>query len=79
MLFNILLFLQQFKIFFAVFVGVVEISGPNILMMRGGMMFGEIISLVETSFFPHDMKLALSNTISDPIKSHVNGFGTVFV
>lgn len=39
-------------------------------------MLGEVISLVETAFFPHDVKPSLLDTISDPIKAHVNGFGS---
>jgi hypothetical protein len=47
----------------------------NHLMMRGWMMFGEVISLVERSIFPEDVKLLLVNSVVNPIKMHAGGFG----
>ena len=40
-------------------------------------MFGEVISLVEFSFFPIDDELSLPDTVADPIESHVDSFGSL--
>ena len=45
-------------------------------MVRGGMVFREIIRAVVTAFFPTDYKLALADTVADPVKAHVNGLGS---
>ena len=39
-------------------------------------MFGEIVSLVEASFFPIDVELALAYTVTDPVEAHVNCLGS---
>ena len=39
-------------------------------------MLGKVISFVGATFAPEDMELLLADTITDPIESHVNGFGT---
>jgi hypothetical protein len=46
-------------------------------MVRGHMVFCEIISVVETAFFPINDKLALADTITNPIKLHVDGLGSL--
>ena len=38
-------------------------------------MFGEIIRLVEDSFFPIDVELLLADSVTDPVKTHVDSFG----
>jgi hypothetical protein len=40
------------------------------------MMFGEVVGQVVGSSAPVDDKLALGDPVADPIKSHVNGFGS---
>jgi hypothetical protein len=45
-------------------------------MVRGQMVFREIIRAVETAFFPTNYKLALADTIANPVKVHVNGLGS---
>jgi hypothetical protein len=57
-------------------IGLVYIRGANYLMVRRRMVLREIISTVETAFFPINNKLALANTITNSIKWHVNGFGS---
>ena len=39
------------------------------------MMFGEVIGQIDAAFSPINEKLPLTYTVSDPIKTHVNGFG----
>ena len=39
-------------------------------------MLGKIVSLVQGAFFPVDMKLALSYTITNPVEAHVHCLGT---
>jgi hypothetical protein len=56
-------------------IGLVYIRGASYLMVRHRMVFCEIISVVETAFFPINNKLALANTITNSIKLHVDGFG----
>ena len=38
-------------------------------------MFGEVIGEVTFSFGPVDFEFALVDTVLDPVKSHVHGFG----
>ena len=38
-------------------------------------MFGEIIGSIVDTFFPMNDKVAEADSVADPIKSHVNGFG----
>jgi hypothetical protein len=40
------------------------------------MVFREIVRAVVTAFFPTNYKLALADTVADPAKAHVNGFGS---
>jgi hypothetical protein len=45
--------------------------------MRSRMTFRIIVSLVECSFFPIDVELALADSIAYPIETHVKGFGAL--
>ena len=45
-----------------------EVVGANVTVVGGGMMFGEIVGLVEGSLSPDDVELALADAIADPIK-----------
>jgi hypothetical protein len=45
--------------------------------MRRRMTFRIIVSLVECSFFPIDVELALADSIAYPIETHVKGFGAL--
>ena len=44
---------------------------PHELMVLGGMVFGEVIRAIAFGFAPINVILALSDSVSDPIKSHV--------
>ena len=55
--------------------GGIQVRGPNGLMMRGRMMFGEVDGAFGLAFAPIDLKLALAYTIADPIKPHIDCFG----
>ena len=48
-----------------------EIGRSDGAMMGCVVMFREIISLVESSGTPIDVKLALSDAVFDPIEAHV--------
>ena len=48
----------------------------NVLMMGGGMVLGEVISTFRLAFATKNLELPLANTIADPIKVHVDGFGS---
>ena len=40
-------------------------------------MFGEVISAIGFSFGPEDLELALAHSVSDPVKTHVDGLGAL--
>ena len=40
------------------------------------MVFREIICAIVAAFFPTNHKLALADTVADPVKAHVIGFGS---
>ena len=52
-----------------------QIVGPHLSVMRSRMMFRELIRTVQNTLLPIDMELALPDTIANPIKRHVHGFG----
>jgi hypothetical protein len=45
------------------------------LVMRRWMMFSKVVRFVEDSFFPVNVKLALTNAVTNPVEAHVDGFG----
>ncbi len=46
-------------------------------MMRGRMVFGKVISFIENALFPVYKKLALADAVTNPIETHVDGFGAL--
>ena len=52
-----------------------DVSGADLAVMHGGMMFGEVVTQVVSTFAPVHEELSLSNTVLNPIKAHVHGFG----
>lgn len=52
-----------------------QIGGTNGLVLLGRMVFHEVIGLVEDTFAPVNVKLALAHMIVDPVESHVDCFG----
>ena len=52
-----------------------EIVRAHQHMMGSGMMFSEIISTIQTPFFPVYKKLALANPIAYPVITHIHSFG----
>ena len=75
MVFNVVLVLEAFKVVASGIVGYVEICRSQLLMMCGGMMFGDVIGFVQNAFFPVDVELSLSHAVANPIKAHVDSFG----
>ncbi len=53
-----------------------QIGWADSLMMRGGMVLGEIIGMISVARPPKAVKLSLADAISDPIKAHVDGLGS---
>ena len=41
------------------------------------MVFGEIIGSIGFTFAPKNLELTLADAISDPVESHVDGFGAL--
>ena len=52
-----------------------EIVWAHQRMMGSGMMFSEIIGMIQTTFFPVNKKLALANLIAYPVMMHIHSFG----
>ena len=44
-------------------------------MVGSMVMFGEVVGAVQLAFTPEDGELVLFDAVTDPIKSHVDGFG----
>lgn len=53
----------------------VKVDWSHILMVFGGVMFGEIVRFIHGAGFPKDVKVVLGDLISDPVESHVDGSG----
>lgn len=53
---------------------VVEVDWAHLAMVRWRVMFCEVITLVVFSWLPVDLELSLSDSVTHPVKSHVNGF-----
>ena len=45
------------------------------LVMPRRMVFGEVIGHVEFAFAPEELEVFLIDSISEPVKTHVEGFG----
>ena len=43
-------------------------------MMPGGMMFGDIVCKVILAWSPVYKELFLSDSVLDPVETHINGF-----
>ena len=52
-----------------------KVHGVDSLMMGSRVMFGKVISLIASSWFPKDGKLTLAFAIVEPVKVHVHSFG----
>ena len=48
---------------------------PDVLMVCGRVVFCPIVSVVEFAGAPVDAELVLAFVISEPVESHVHGFG----
>ena len=53
-----------------------EVVGADVSMMGRSVLLGEVVGMVVTASFPMYKKLTLAHTVADPIKAHVDGFGT---
>ena len=43
------------------------------------MMLGKIIGTIGFAFIPENLELALADAITDPIKAHIDGFGSLLL
>ena len=55
----------------------VEVFRSHDLMMCGWVMFGDVICKICCSRFPENFELVLINAIPHPVKTHINGLGTL--
>lgn len=55
--------------------GDMQVRGAYLLMVGSGVMFGMIITEIIGTWSPVDKEVALANTILNPVKTHVHGFG----
>ena len=53
-----------------------KVRRSDLFVMFGGMVFCKIVSSVCAAFAPVNDELSLSNSVSYPIKAHVDGFGS---
>ena len=53
----------------------VKVAGTHFPVMGGRVVLGEVVTFVVLARLPKDVKLALSDTITDPVKAHVNCLG----
>ena len=53
--------------------------GTHKTMMRWRMMLGEVVGHVVDTASPMNDKLALFDSILDPIKAHIHGFGATLL
>ena len=52
-----------------------DVVRTNSFVVRGRMMFGEVITVIIAARFPMDLKLGLLDAILQPVKTHVDGLG----
>jgi hypothetical protein len=53
-----------------------QISRAHALMVPGRMMLCKVVCLVGGSVPPVDVKLSLADLVTDPVVSHIHGFGS---
>ena len=53
----------------------VKVDGTHFTVVGGRVVLGEVVTFVVLARLPKNVKLALSDTIMDPVKAHVNGLG----
>jgi len=53
-----------------------EVDGMHLAVVGSWMMFCEVIPFVVFARLPMNLDLLLSDVIADPVKAHVNGFGS---
>ena len=54
-----------------------KVSRTHALMVSGRVKFCEVVSIIVASGFPIDVELLLVYSVTDPVETHVNGFGTL--
>ena len=54
-----------------------EIERADGAVVGGWMVLGVVIPPVVGTLLPVDFELSLANAIADPVKAHVNGFGSL--
>ena len=52
-----------------------QVSGAHRLVVFGREVFGVVVGQIFVARSPMDTKLTLADTISHPVKAHVDGFG----
>lgn len=52
-----------------------EIDWAHFDVVGGGVVFGEVITVVVDSLEPVDAEVALADPILDPVETHVHSFG----
>ena len=54
-----------------------KIARAHSLVMSGRMLFGEVVSKVASARGPIYVELALFDSITDPVKTHIHSFGSL--
>ena len=58
--------------------GLVQVDWSHEFMMCRRVVFGKVISKVGFAWFPIHIKMSLIDSVSYPVKSHVDGFGSLY-
>ena len=56
-----------------------QVDGTLAAVMGRRMVLGEIVGMILTARLPIDLEVALADTVSHPIKAHVDGFGAALL
>ena len=56
---------------------IVDVDRALFNVVAGWVVLGEVVSTVGGASLPVHAKLALADPVSDPVKSHIHGFGSL--
>jgi len=57
----------------------VDVAGTDGLVMRWGMMLGEVVRKIGDPALPVNLELALRHPVTDPVETHVDGLGAALL
>jgi len=57
----------------------VDVAGTDGLVVRWGMMLGEVVRKIGDPALPVNLELALRHPVTDPVETHVDGLGAALL